>query len=46
MQKDIAQVIGEHRIAPELLFEPEEGVDKWIILLRGAGLEPNASQSS
>ena len=42
MQKNIEQVIAQHGIAPEPVFQPERAVQNRIILLGGAQIEPDS----
>ena len=39
-------MVAESRIAPEMMFDPENTVQQGVILLRGPKLSPNAAQTA
>ena len=45
VQDDVHQVIAQRGVAPQLVLDPEGGVQQRIILLRGPQVEPDAVQS-
>ena len=45
MEKEVDRVIPERAGSPEVVFEPEGGVNEGIILRRRGGFEPDVTQA-
>ena len=45
MEQDVEQVVAQRRVTPQAVLDPKRRVQERVVLLRGADLEPDASQS-
>ena len=45
MEQDVEQTVAEGVIAPELVFDPERGMEKRIVLLGGGWFGPDFHQT-
>src|SRR5437764_12621971 len=45
MNQDVDQMIAEHRVSPELVLDPEDRIQKWMVLSRGLWFDPELRQT-